>query len=925
MRMNFNSIAVMKKLMKSLMLFAAAAMALTSCENEAMNEGIEVNDTYTMTFVAGAPESKTSVAIVGDKATFSWSADDKVGFYKVANGIEPTVTNYKEKTNATAAIEGETATFKPTFKAAEGATNYNIGAFYPSDSWVSHADENHFSNVNVKILASQNLTEDSFDPKADLLMSKPLKGVAFSDDAMALQFTRLAAIGKMNLKLTDMVEGEVIESVKFTLAEGTHFNGPVILNFENTSYTFGTEDTSNSVTISGELAANADRTAIFFTCFPGEYSGAYTINVTTDKATYSKEGTINNAMKFTEGNVLDFNATVGNRHVEVLEEGTIVDVLNRGVTGVTNGSTSYTNWTATGTSGVVYAGNSAGNNDAIQLRWDTNKATSGIVTTTSCGTAKKVVVTWDSNTADSRILNIYGSNTAYTSVDDLKNNAGTLLGTIARADQTTLEIEGDYAYIGMRSTSGAMYLDKIEITWKPDSRTALTAPVVSATAEGKNVTVSWGDVENAGSYTLTYGETVVENATSPYEFEGEYSTTYNFSVVAVPLDDTSHKNSAEGTAEVTIEADPNGGGETSGTVTYDFSQPANYGITAPATGNGTEIGNASLVAAPITMTTTDGSSTNTRFWNSSGTITLRVYKGGGSFTFTADSGYTITGIDLSGMSGTISTTVGSYSNNKWTGSANSVTFTVSANATLKTATITYEGSGSGSETPEPEEPVQLGTPDVQAEVSGNTITLTWADDANASSYTVTYGTTTIENATSPCEISNLTYSTLYNFTVVAVGDGTNYTNSEAGTASATTEEDPNTGGGDVPTPTTVEMDIKGTTGTLAGDSSYISWTSGDVTVRNNKTSGSSAIVNSDTSYYRVYAKSEFVISVSEGTISKVVITCTSSSYATAMKNSLGNNATASGSIVTWTGSASEISATMTAQSRINKVDVTYTK
>ena len=72
---NSKNIAAMKKLMKSLMLFAAAAMALTSCDNEGLNEGIENNDTFTLAFTADAPQSRTSVAISGEKANFSWSVD----------------------------------------------------------------------------------------------------------------------------------------------------------------------------------------------------------------------------------------------------------------------------------------------------------------------------------------------------------------------------------------------------------------------------------------------------------------------------------------------------------------------------------------------------------------------------------------------------------------------------------------------------------------------------------------------------------------------------------------------------------------------------------------------------------------------------------------------------------------------------------
>ena len=152
----------------------------------------------------------------------------------------------------------------------------------------------------------------------------------------------------------------------------------------------------------------------------------------------------------------------------------VTDVLNRAFTGVTSGSTNYTNWTGTGTSGAVYAGNSAGSNDAIQLRSNNNN--SGIVTTTSGGTVVKVTVVWESHTQSGRVLNVYGSNTAYSAATDLydDNTDGDLLGTIVYGTSTELVISGDYAYIGLRSADGAMYLTEIDITW--GSASAVAAP-----------------------------------------------------------------------------------------------------------------------------------------------------------------------------------------------------------------------------------------------------------------------------------------------------------------------------------------------------------------------------------------------------------------------------------------------------------------
>ena len=148
-----------------------------------------------------------------------------------------------------------------------------------------------------------------------------------------------------------------------------------------------------------------------------------------------------------------------------------VDNLDLSLTGV-SGST-YSSWSGKkSVSDAVYAGNSAGGNDAIQLRKSSDsQAKSGIITTTSGGKAKKVVVKWNSNTASGRTLNVYGSNSAYSSVDNLYTDAtaGTLIGTIVNGTSTELDITGDYEYIGMRSNASAMYLDKIQITWSASS------------------------------------------------------------------------------------------------------------------------------------------------------------------------------------------------------------------------------------------------------------------------------------------------------------------------------------------------------------------------------------------------------------------------------------------------------------------------
>ena len=445
----------MKKFLKSLMLFAAAAMALTSCENEVVNDGIETNDTYTLTFTAGVPESKTSVSIDGNVADFAWSEGDKASFVQYA--VNANKVNKKNSKPAT--IDGDEATFTTEFEKVDGETEYHYAAYFPASDLVNNNDKT-FDNVIIKLPAGQNYTEGTFDPAADLMMSKTITtATEHNDHGGYLEFARLVAVGKMTL--TGVEDGEVISSVKFTINDAV-LAGNVTLDFVHTTAEFATEG-SNTITISG---ANVGK-EIIFTCFPGEYTGAYTIEVETDKANYKKVGTFAKAFKLTAGNVLTFTASAGTRTEKVVEAGETIDVLNRTLTGAT--STSYISWTGkTSNSNAVYAGNSAGGNESIQLRSNNNN--SGIVTTTSGGYAKKVVVTWNSNTANGRTLNIYGKNTAYTAATDLYgDNAGELLGTIVCGTSTELVIDGNYEYIGMRSAGSAMYLTKVEITWSSEA------------------------------------------------------------------------------------------------------------------------------------------------------------------------------------------------------------------------------------------------------------------------------------------------------------------------------------------------------------------------------------------------------------------------------------------------------------------------
>ena len=210
---------------------------------------------------------------------------------------------------------------------------------------------------------------------------------------------------------------------------------------------------------------------------------------------------------------------------------TITDYLNRDSTGIENNG-GYKEWSnISSLSEAIYAGQSAGGNDSIQLRSDNNN--SGIITTKSGGLARAIRVKWHSGTTSGRVLNIYGSNTAYSNATDLydSNKQGTLLGTIVMGTSFELSIEQDYAYIGMRSAGKAMYLSEVEIDWETNEERVVTeysnskfylrCGVDTTLSQIANID-SYGIRVSSGTKTVDYSTVSdswgTENGTTPYYF-----------------------------------------------------------------------------------------------------------------------------------------------------------------------------------------------------------------------------------------------------------------------------------------------------------------------------------------------------------------------------------------------------------------------
>ncbi|MCI6233739.1 MAG: Ig-like domain-containing protein [Prevotella sp.] len=145
----------------------------------------------------------------------------------------------------------------------------------------------------------------------------------------------------------------------------------------------------------------------------------------------------------------------------------------------------------------------------FQLR--SKDSNSGVVTTTTGGVAKTVTVVWyndgKTSNAKGRTIDIYGKNEPYAAVSDLYSDSegtqGKKIGSVVYANAETLtasvSLEGNYAYVGFRSKSGALYTESITIDWSGEaSETKLNAGLEFSPS---NISLKVGEAFKAPKFT----------------------------------------------------------------------------------------------------------------------------------------------------------------------------------------------------------------------------------------------------------------------------------------------------------------------------------------------------------------------------------------------------------------------------------------
>lgn len=281
-------------MMKLLTAVAVAAMGLSACSNEFEDTNKRPNiDDVVVTFVADAEATRTSVDTSSDDApVFSWDENETFAVLEQTDALAVASNVTYENVDGKAHISA-------AFAANEGKDSYQYVTVYPAGGYVSAED---ISSATLALPAKQTMSETSYDPNADLMVSKVVTTDAQPTAAQQVQFTRVAAVVKMTLKNFGMELGDEVEQVIF-MAEGKSLAGSITADL-NAPHEFTVNEGVSSVSV-----ATTSTSDVYFTVLPTtlEAGDSYTIIVITNKKLYLKQGTI------PEDKSLTFEAGMVNR------------------------------------------------------------------------------------------------------------------------------------------------------------------------------------------------------------------------------------------------------------------------------------------------------------------------------------------------------------------------------------------------------------------------------------------------------------------------------------------------------------------------------------------------------------------------------------------------------------------------------------
>lgn len=886
----------MKKMISNAMLFAAAAMAFFSCQKQESVD-LETSGEVVLSFVSEKPSLIDETRTEWTGETIRWSAGDRISIAYTVDGNWQNASGdasgdarlYKSETLAEAC---ETAQFNvsASFKGTTEGTHVFYGV-YPAPS---PTDFFNAPEATLTIPAIQTPGAASFDGAADLMTAVSEEYAAIPEDKnVSLLWTRLVAHADLTLKaLNGVTAGETVSSIKLTAQEGANLVGSQKVNLITNEVTCNNDEANVVDLMGGNLSIDEDGNIEFWACILPTTLTSLKVEVETNKASYTREiSGIEKTFKQNARNTLSIKMNEATRVAKEEESWVLVKPAD----GLTEGTYVLVISTDTKTGALVSTNGSSSAptfNTSVSVSDNTLNGVTEAMQFDLSGTAGNYKLAVTGQTTN--YLYTTSTNNGVR-VGTNANNVWTITEHESNADAFVFKCNATNRYLGVYNNQDWRCYDQLsKYTLKGASEIYLykkqSGPVVPDTTPSITVaeTLELTSAEAEGTISVTY-KNLEELEAAAYSDE-ECTTECDWLIASWENGAVSYLAEAnegdERTAYIQIYALDAESNEYSKIITVTQDAYVDPSIVEKKT-----IAEFRALADGDTVYELEGriSEIATAYSDQYDNISFYIVD-----ETTGDS-IQIFRMSCEGV----------------TDPAASIS--VGDRIIVRGAKDTYGGQPqmtAGGVYVSHED--GAATPKIVC--ANNAVTIT--ADAGAVIYYTTDGQTPTASSAPYVGEFPITETKTVKAIAIETGKLTSLVASEM-----CEYLDPS-----APQLVIVTMSVTGTTGTLASDNSYISWTEDGFTCTNEKTSSSSAIRTNDSDHYRVYAKSVLKFTASEKTISKVVVTCMSP-YADVLKTSAENagyTAAVDGNDVTITSASpvSEMSMTASTQIRISKVVAT---